>query len=127
MGKKITFIACALLFAVAAQAEWDFSTDKDYLLKHVTTGKYLFLHDSYTETNVVNATTLENEGSFFTIEQSGDGYVFTKKGTDKTLSLSTDAKFGAWNTSNTGGTVWTLVDAGNGSILSFSPINEYTL
>ena len=55
MGKKITFIACALLFAVAAQAQWNFSADKDYLLKHVTSGKYLVLHDSYEETNVVNA------------------------------------------------------------------------
>ena len=114
MGKKITFIACALLFAVAAQAQWDFSTDKDYLLKHVTTGKYMVLHDTYEETNSVNATTLENEGSLFTITKSGNGYVFTKKGTDKTLSLSTHAKYGAWNTSNTGGTVWTLLDAGDG-------------
>ena len=114
MGKKITFIACALLFAVAAQAQWDFSTDKDYLLKHVTTGKYMVLHDTYEETNSVNATTLENDGSLFTVTKSGNGYVFTKKGTDKTLSLSTHAKYGAWNTSNTGGTVWTLVDAGDG-------------
>ena len=79
MIKKITFFACALLFAVAAQAQWDFSADKDYLLKHVTSGKYLVLHDSYEETNVVNATTLESEGSLFTITTSGNGYVFTKK------------------------------------------------
>ena len=114
MGKKITFIACALLFAVAAQAQWDFSTDKDYLLKHVTTGKYMVLHDTYTETNAVNATTLENDGSLFTVSQSGNGFVFTKKDTDKTLGLSTNGKFAGWNTSNTGGTAWTLEDAGDG-------------
>ena len=113
MGKKITSIACALLFAVAAQAQWDFSTDKDYLLKHVTSGKYLVLHDSYTESNVVNATTLESKGSLFTITKNGNGYVFTKKGTDKTLSLSTNGKYAGWNTSNTGGTEWTLMDAGD--------------
>ena len=116
MIKKITFFACALLFAVAAQAQWDFSADKDYLLKHVTSGKYLVLHDSYEETNVVNATTLESEGSLFTITTSGNGYVFTKKGTNLTLSLSTNGKMAGWNTSNKGGTAWTLVDAEDGYV-----------
>ena len=112
--KNRTFIfICTLLFAVVAQAQWDFSADKDYLLKHVTTGTYLVLHDSYNETNVVNATTLESVGSLFTIAKSGSGYVFTKKGTDKTLSLSTNGKYAGWNTSNTGGTAWTIVDAGD--------------
>ena len=112
--KNRTFIfICALLSAVAAQAQWDFSADKDYLLKHVTTGKYLVLHDSYTETNVVNATTLESAGSLFTITKSGSGYVFTRKGSDKTLSLSTNGKLAGWNTSNTGGTAWTIADAGD--------------
>ena len=113
MFKKSIIFTCALLLAVAAQAQWDFSTDKSYLLKHVTSGKYLVLHDSYEETNVVNATTIEGAGSLFTITKSGTGYVFTKKGTDKTLSLSTNGKMAGWNTSNTGGTVWTLVDAGD--------------
>ena len=90
--KGSIFFIFALLFAVAAQAQWDFSADKDYLLKHVTSGKYLVLHDSYTETNEVNATTLEGMGSLFNITKSGSGYVFTKKGTDKTLSLSTNGK-----------------------------------
>ena len=111
--KGSIFFIFALLFAVAAQAQWDFSADKDYLLKHVTSGKYLVLHDSYTETNEVNATTLEGMGSLFNIAKSGSGYVFTKKGTDKTLSLSTNGKLAGWNTSNTGGTAWTLVDAGD--------------
>ena len=113
MKERTIIFICALLFAVTAQAQWDFSSDKDYLLKHVTTGAYLVLHDSYTETNVVNATTLESTGSLFTITKSSTGYVFTKKGTDKTLSLSTNGKMAGWNTSNTGGTAWTLVDAGD--------------
>ena len=109
--KRILFFACALLMAVVAQAQWNFSTDKQYVLKHVSSGKYLLLHDSYDETNVVNATTLQADGSLFTIAESGNGYVFTKHGTDKTLGLST--KYG-WNTSNTGSTAWTLADAENG-------------
>ena len=111
MKNRAFIFICTLLCAVAAQAQWDFSAEKDYLLKHVTTGKYLVLHDSYTETNVVNATTLESVGSLFTITKSGSGYVFTRKDSDKTLSLSTNGKLAGWNTSNTGGTVWTLVDA----------------
>ena len=111
--KRILFFACALLMAVVAQAQWNFSTDKQYVLKHVSSGKYLLLHDSYDETNVVNATTLQADGSLFTIAESGNGYVFTKHGTDKTLGLST--KYG-WNTSNTGSTVWTLADAENGEV-----------
>lgn len=114
--KRMLFFACGLLMAVAAQAQWDFSTDKQYVLKHVSSGKYLLLHDSYTETNVVNATTLEAEGSLFSITPNGSGYVFTKYGTDKTLSLSTNGKYAGWNTSNTGGTIWTLVDAENGEV-----------
>ncbi|MBR1469141.1 MAG: M60 family metallopeptidase [Prevotella sp.] len=113
MRKKTMIFACALLFAVAAQAQWSFSTDKYYMLKHVSSGKYLFLHDSYTESNSVNATTLEGEGTPFTITQSGSGYVFTKKDSDKTLSLSTNGGYAGWNTSNKGGTAWTLVDGGD--------------
>ena len=113
MIKRTFFFMCALLLAVAAQAQWDFSADKDYVLKHVTSGKYLVLHDSYEESNVVNATTLEGVGSLFTITKSGSGFVFTKKGTNETLSLSTNGKMAGWNTSNTGGTVWRLVDAGD--------------
>ncbi|MBR6456918.1 MAG: M60 family metallopeptidase [Prevotella sp.] len=114
MIKKITFFACALLFAVAAQAQWDFSADKLYKLKHVNSDCYLLLHDSYEETNVVNATTIDDEGSMFTITQSGDGYVFTKYKSDKTLGLSTstEGNWANWNTSNTGSTAWKLVDAG---------------
>ena len=118
MGKKITFIACALLFAVVAQAQWSFSADRVYKLKHVNSNCYLLLHDSYEETVSVNATTLDDEGSMFTIEQSGNGYVFTKYKSDKTLGLSTsrEGNWAKWNTSNTGATAWTLVDAGGDNV-----------
>lgn len=116
MKKSTLFFACALLLAFVAYAQQamalpEFNTEKGYLVKHVASGKFLLLHDSYSETNAVNATTLDDEGCLFTITQKGDGYVFTKKDTDKTLGLSTHAKYGAWNTSNTGSTAWTLEDA----------------
>lgn len=118
MKKCTLFFACAWVLAFFAYAQQamalpEFSSDKGYLVKHVASGKYLLLHDKYSETNVVNATTLDDEGCLFIITKKGNGYVFTKEGTNKTLGLSTNGNMANWNTSNTGSTAWTLEDAGD--------------
>ena len=118
MKKCTLFFACAWVLAFFAHAQQvmalpEFSSDKGYLVKHVASGKYLLLHDKYSETNVVNATTLDDEGCLFLITKKGNGYVFTKEGTNKTLGLSTNGNMANWNTSNTGSTAWTLEDAGD--------------
>ena len=118
MKKCTLFFACAWVLAFFAHAQQamalpEFSSEKGYLVKHVASGKYLLLHDKYSETNVVNATTLDDEGCLFIITKKGNGYVFTKEGTNKTLGLSTNGNMANWNTSNTGSTAWTLEDAGD--------------
>ena len=119
MKKRSIIYACAWLIALFAQAQRamavpEFNSEKCYKLMHVNSGKYLLLHDEYTESNSVNATTLDAKGSLFTIAKSGSGYVFTKYQSDKTLGLSTstEGKWANWNTSNTGATAWTLEDGG---------------
>ena len=106
-SKSLFFLSAIILFAAFVQSQRamalpEFSADRYYKLKHVNSGRYLLLHDEYTETNVVNATTLDDEGSMFTVSQSGSGYVFTKMEFDKTLSCSTNG-----NLAN--GTLQTLV------------------
>ena len=91
-----------------------FSANKRYKLKHVNSGRYLLLHDSYNETNVVNATTLDNKGSSFKITQSGNGFVFTKFGTNKTLGCAT-GRWAGWNTTNNVATAWNIVDINDGT------------
>ncbi|MBR5919417.1 MAG: hypothetical protein IKZ83_05940, partial [Prevotella sp.] len=83
MKKRSIIYACAWLIALFAQAQQamavpEFNSEKCYKLMHVNSGKYLLLHDEYTESNSVNATTLDAKGSLFTIAKSGSGYVFTK-------------------------------------------------
>ena len=117
--KRMMIFTYAMLFAVVAQVQQavalpQFSSEKCYKLMHVSTGSFLLLHDSYNETNAVNATTLDDQGSLFTVTQSGSGYVFTKRGTDKTLGIST--QYPKWNTSNTGATAWKLTDAGGDNV-----------
>ena len=112
---------CALLIAAIAHtlpatAAIQISADRYYKLRHVNSGKDLLLKDSYTETNVVNATTLEDDGSLFAITQNGSGYVFTKYNSDKTLGCSTTGNYAKWNTSNSVATVWNIVDAGNDEV-----------
>lgn len=123
MKKRLIFLLCNLLFAVVAFSQHlmtvpEISSEKCYKLKHVSSGKYLLLHDSYQESNSVNATTLDNEGSMFTIAKSGSGYVFTKYGTDYTLgvSTSTEGNRAKWNTSNNVATAWTIEDAGEENV-----------
>lgn len=116
-SKSLFFLSAIILFAAFVQSQRamalpEFSADRYYKLKHVNSGRYLLLHDEYTETNVVNATTLDDEGSMFTVSQSGSGYVFTKMESDKTLSCSTNGNLAKWNTSNTGAKAWSIVDAG---------------
>ena len=115
MKRNAVIFACALLFSVVAQAQWNFSSDKAYKVKHVSSGRYILLHDVYEETNAVDATTLDNEGSLFTITQSGSGYVFTKYGTDKTMGCATGS-YAAWNTTNNVATAWTLENAGSDNV-----------
>ena len=113
--KRITLLSCLLMFTAFAFARQtngvpQFNAEKCYKLLHVNSGKYLVLHDSYSETNVVNATTINQKGSLFTITESNGGYVFTKYQSDKTLGCSTNGNFAKWNTSNNVATAWTLVD-----------------
>ena len=99
-----------------------FSPTKRYKLKHVNSGRYLVLHDSYNETNAVDATTLENSGTSFQITQSGNGYIFKKFGTNLTLGVST-GRWSGWNTTNNVATEWNIVDIndGTGQIYITSP------
>ena len=113
MRKKTLIFACALLFAAIAQAQWTPEAGKRYLLKHVNSGNYLYLHDNYQETVAVNATSLRKVGTTFTVTKNGNNYTFTKAGTSKTLGLATGT-WAAWNTSNKVATAWQIIDAGNG-------------
>ena len=100
------------LYPVEMQPVLD--TTKRYLLKHVNSGHYLYLHDNYTETKDVNATSLRPVGTAFTIAKSGTGYTFTKVGTTKTLGCA-NGSWSGWNTSNSVATAWQFSDAGNGN------------
>ena len=91
-----------------------FDANKRYRLKHVNSGHYLLLRDTYQETNVVNATTLDRKGSTFYITESGNGYVFTKSGTSKTLGCAT-GRWANWNTTNNVATAWSITDVTDGT------------
>jgi hypothetical protein len=54
MKKCTFFFACAWVLAFFAHAQQamalpEFSSDKGYLVKHVASGKFLLLHDKYSE------------------------------------------------------------------------------
>ena len=114
----ITLLVCSFAQVQQLMAIPEFSSEKCYKVMHVNSGKYLLLKDSYEESNTVNATTLDNEGSVFTITQSGGGYVFTKYDTEYTLGISTSTQgnWANWNTANNVATVWTIEDAGGEDI-----------
>ena len=113
MRKTTLIFACALLFAAVARAQWTPEAGKRYLLKHVNSGNYLYLHDNYQETVAVNATSLRKVGTAFTVTKNGNNYTFTKAGTSKTLGCATGT-WAAWNTTNKVATGWQVIDAGNG-------------
>ncbi len=114
MKRRTTFFVCALLLAVVARAQWTPDANKRYLLKHVNSGHFLYLHDNYAETNAVNATSLRQVGTAFTVTKNGSNYTFTKAGTSKTLGCA-NGSWSGWNTSNSVATAWQFVDAGNGA------------
>ena len=120
MKRRTTFFVCALLLAVVARAQWTPDANKRYLLKHVNSGHYLYLHDNYAETNAVNATSLRQVGTAFTVTKNGSNYTFTKAGTSKTLGCA-NGSWSGWNTSNSVATAWQFVDAGNGAYYIKSP------
>ena len=92
-----------------------FGEAKRYKLKHVSSGRYLSLGSDYTETRVVNATTLQDRGTSFCISRSGEGYVFTKFGTTETLGCATGTWAG-WNTTYNVATEWNIVDTDDGCV-----------
>ena len=90
------------------------NTSKHYLLKHVQTGLYLYLHDNYQETRHVDATTLREVGTPFIFTKNGAGYTLTQVGTTKTLGCS-NGTWAAWNTANNVATPWQFTPTGDGN------------
>ena len=90
------------------------NTSKHYLLKHVQTGLYLYLHDNYQETRHVDATTLREVGTPFIFTKNGTGYTLTQVGTTKTLGCS-NGTWAAWNTANNVATPWQFTPTGDGN------------
>ena len=90
------------------------NTSKHYVLKHVQTGLYLYLHDNYQETRHVDATTLREVGTPFVFTENGAGYTLTQVGTTKTLGCS-NGTWAAWNTANNVATPWQFTPTGDGN------------
>ncbi|MBP3228504.1 MAG: hypothetical protein J6M53_06985 [Bacteroidaceae bacterium] len=106
-AKTLLLSLLMLLGALPSLADVSFDSSKKYTLQHVYSGKYLFLAESYTETGTVNATSLREIGTVFTIAASGSGWTFTKAdNTDYSIGRSSTS----WNTSNTGKAVWTVAE-----------------
>ena len=103
----------AIVCVLPSLAAVSFDSGKAYKLKHVLSGLYISLSDSYTETNAVNATTLSSSGSLFVITgNSTDGFTIAK--TDGTHYLGVSSTY-AWNTSNSVATTWTITEVSSGS------------
>lgn len=105
----------AIVCALPSLAAVSFDSGKAYMLKHVNSGLYLYLHPTgtYTETNAVNATTLRSIGTWFTI--SGDetnGFTLTEQRGTYTLGLSSTYN---WNSSSSVATAWTIAEVSSGS------------
>ncbi|MBR3123219.1 MAG: hypothetical protein IKH48_03585, partial [Prevotella sp.] len=90
------------------------NTSKHYVLKHVQTGLYLYLHDNYQETRHVDATTLREVGTPFIFTKNGTGYTLTQVSTTKTLGCS-NGTWAAWNTANNVATPWQFTPTGDGN------------
>lgn len=108
----LSYLLAIFAFTTTAAAQ-TFDSGKAYMLKHVLSGLYLSLSDSYSETNVVNATTLSATGSsFFITGNASDGFTIAK--TDSTHYLGVSSSL-AWNTSNSVATTWTFTEVSSGS------------
>ena len=118
--EKRCFLLVALFVSIVVRAQWNVSMEGQYLLKHVNSGLYLYLHDNYKEGKASNATTLRSVGTPFVLAQDGSGYTITKAGSDKTLGCATGT-WNSWNTTNSIATSWNIVDAGNGNVYITSP------
>lgn len=87
--EKRCFLLVALFVSIVVRAQWNVSMEGQYLLKHVNSGLYLYLHDNYKEGKASNTTTLRSVGTPFVLTQDGSGYTITKAGSDKTLGCAT--------------------------------------
>ncbi|MBQ7634115.1 MAG: M60 family metallopeptidase [Bacteroidaceae bacterium] len=110
----LSYLLALFAFTTTAVAQ-TFDSGKAYMLKHVNSGLYLYLHPTgtYTETSLVNATTLRSLGTWFTI--SGDesnGFTLTEQRGTYTLGLSSSYN---WNTSSSVATTWTIAEVSSGS------------
>lgn len=107
----------AIVYALPSLGAVSFESGKTYMLKHLNSGLYLFLSNSYTETNVVNATTLQSYGTAFTITgNESEGFTLTSVDGTHYLGVSHTPRGNAfyhWNTSNSIATPWQITENGS--------------
>ena len=111
-------LLCALPMFLHASIE----SGKVYRLKHVSSSLYLSLSTQYNETNAVNATTLQNTGTWFLATgNSTDGFTLTA--IDEPLSLGVSSTY-FWNSSNSHLATWTVEDAGTDTYYLSTTLNN---